>query len=280
MNNGDFDVAVYNSTGNATGTGGSRIGNEDFTFQPDNSNTYYIRVYGYSQSTGNYTLQISSMNDDCLATTSTACTITPGSSVNGSIERAGDRDWFRVSLTGTNIYRIQLDVMNNGNFDVAVYNSTGDATGTRGSRIGNEDFTFQPDNSNTYYIRVYGVGSASGNYTLQISSMNDDCLATTSTACTITLGSSRSGSIERAGDRDWFKVPLTRGTTYRFQLDGPDGSNFGIGVYIPEWAYVFRYFADGDKDRTYRIGTRDGIYYIDVYGVRGTGDYTLTVTEL
>ena len=50
----------------------------------------------------------------------------------------------------------------------------------------------------------------------------DDYPASTATTGKVAIGGSTTGNIERPGDADWFKVTLTSGKTYRFDLEGSD----------------------------------------------------------
>lgn len=50
----------------------------------------------------------------------------------------------------------------------------------------------------------------------------DDYPASAATTGSVPIGGSSTGSIERPGDADWFKVTLVSGKTYRFRLEGSD----------------------------------------------------------
>lgn len=50
----------------------------------------------------------------------------------------------------------------------------------------------------------------------------DDYPASAATTGKVAIGGSTTGTIERAGDADWFKVTLASGQTYRFHLEGSD----------------------------------------------------------
>jgi hypothetical protein len=50
----------------------------------------------------------------------------------------------------------------------------------------------------------------------------DDYPASAATTGKVAIGGSTTGTIERAGDADWFKVTLASGKTYRFHLEGSD----------------------------------------------------------
>jgi hypothetical protein len=52
----------------------------------------------------------------------------------------------------------------------------------------------------------------------------DDYAASTATTGTVVIGEATPGKIERPGDADWFRVHLTEGATYRFQMEGSDTS--------------------------------------------------------
>ena len=269
-----YDVQVF-AHGSTSGRTEDEAGDKDFTFQPRSSGIYYILVYSPENTTGNYTLSITTDDDDCLNTTSTTCNVRLDSSRTGFIENTGDADWFRVSLTGSMNYRIQLEGPDSSNFNVEVFSADGSTTGTSGTVAGDEDLIYQPSTSDSYYIQVSGI-SGTGSYTLQISVLPDDCLESTSTTCTLTVGSSVTGFIESTGDADWFRVSLTGGTNYRIQLDGPDGSNFNVEVFSADGSTTGTSGTDaGDEDFTYMPST-SASYYIQVSGISGTGVYTLS----
>ncbi|MEQ1890026.1 MAG: hypothetical protein ABL951_12745, partial [Alphaproteobacteria bacterium] len=50
--------------------------------------------------------------------------------------------------------------------------------------------------------------------------MADDFLNSTITTGSIAVGGTANGNIEAAGDNDWFRVSLTAGHIYRFDLEG------------------------------------------------------------
>ena len=50
--------------------------------------------------------------------------------------------------------------------------------------------------------------------------MSDDYAGSTLTTGSVGVGGAATGSIETAGDTDWFRITLVTGTTYRFDLEG------------------------------------------------------------
>ena len=61
----------------------------------------------------------------------------------------------------------------------------------------------------------------------------DDYAASTSTTGTVSVGGSKTGNIEAAGDTDWFKITLVAGQTYRFDTEGsPTGQGTLADTYM------------------------------------------------
>src|SRR5437763_7477 len=52
--------------------------------------------------------------------------------------------------------------------------------------------------------------------------MPDDYAASTATTGVVSIGGSTTGSIESTQDNDWFRVTLTAGRSYQFDLEGHD----------------------------------------------------------
>ena len=121
--------------------------------------------------------------------------------------------------------------------------------------------------------------------------MSDDYTADRQTTGVVAVGGSATGTIETAGDQDWFAVELEAGVEYRIDLEG---SATGGGTLVDPWLRWLH-----DADRAGIRGTRDldggeglnarqvftptesGIYYISANGAQGqTGSYTLSVTRL
>jgi hypothetical protein len=149
-------------------------------FTPSSGGDYFIAAGAVGSQTGSYTLSVSLL-DDRAASTSTTGTVTPGSSVNGSIEAANDRDWFRVSLTSGRSYTIDLAGLDTGQGALAdpylygVYDAGGkvqpntsndDITGGKGL---NSRVTFAPSTTGTYYISAGANGTITGGYQLTVS---------------------------------------------------------------------------------------------------------------
>jgi hypothetical protein len=102
----------------------------------------------------------------------------------------------------------------------------------------------------------------------------DDFAASTATTGTVAIGGSTAGNIERAGDADWFKVRLTRGTIYRFQLEGSDTAQgtlqYPVLRLLDSTGYVL-HTDSGSVD-----GPGPGLTSVLHYSAASTGTYYLS----
>ena len=109
--------------------------------------------------------------DDIGSTASTAGRVSAGSSVNGNIEVAADRDWFAINLTAGQAYTFRLNAAAaSGLTDpyLTLYNASGTQLAADDDSGGNANalLTYTPSTSATYYLEARGYGSAVGPYTL------------------------------------------------------------------------------------------------------------------
>lgn len=121
--------------------------------------------------------------------------------------------------------------------------------------------------------------------------MADDYAASTSTTGVLAIGDSITGTVEVAYDHDWFKVSLTAGTQYQFDLKGLNGgSGTLLDPYLSLYSNSSTLIAFNDdvsyvnynlnSQITYTAATT-GTYYLaaQAYG-SVVGTYTLSATSL
>ena len=247
------------------------------------------------------------MPDDYTSNTSTTGTVAVGDSVTGDIETGNDRDWFAVTLMAGRTYRIDLEPTPTGSSalsDPLLYRVY-DADGNSISGTNNDDgdgtgrssqLFFTATEDAIYYVAAASYETEKGTYTLSVTdvtNINDDFEAGTGTTGTVDVDGSVRGKIESQGDRDWFAVDLTRGTTYQIDLKGThtgDGSlldPYLAGVYTSSGNRI--YYTDTEDDdggvgansQVTFTPTANGTYYVSAgaYG-SNTGTYTLSVKEI
>ncbi|QQG36425.1 MAG: cadherin domain-containing protein [Micavibrio aeruginosavorus] len=147
-------------------------------------------------------------------------------------------------------------------------------------------------NDNVYDVTVTasdGSLSDSQNISVVISDVSEgDVGNTTGTAGTVAVGGVVAGTVDTAGDRDWFQVNLTAGTKYAIWARGTPTE---AGTMTDPRIHSIRNSAgtsvnSGDDDGgvgydslLYYTPTTTGTYYIEMgaYGATQTGTYTLNV---
>ena len=249
-----------------------------------------------------------------------------------------DVDWVRVSLLANVPYHISFDVGKCGQTAVieGIHGADGTAIPmTSSSKACSAGMYFTPPTKGDYYIAVTGKGSTfpgvdqypfiGADAILVVSVVRNYCAgesadtlrdaltplsepsggalpAGASTAGRAPIGSSVTGNIESATDREWFRVRFDGRMgerVYWLELKGadtgvgtlPDPLIVGIydrqGTYIP-FSHVAGQFKTYDNDSGYgRNAITDftdpcaGDYFVEVAGYEdSTGSYTLSVTDI
>ena len=303
---------IYDADGNAVGgtvdDNGGWGGNARVQFTPTESGTYYVAAGGVGNLVGTYTLRARVFEDDLPAWINTAGTVEVGGTVTGTIDFNGDKDWFAVSLEAGKSYRIDLKgtQSNSGTLSDPHLRGIFDASGNLIANTADDDngpgtdshVDFNPAATGTYYIAA-GNYRTTGTYRLSVTEA-DDFTADTSTAGTVAVGGSVTGTIHSASDQDWFAVTLGAGKSYQIDLEGSD-TNAGtlgdpniLGIYDASGNLLSGINDDngglGDNSRIRFEPATAGTYYIaagaaasgGASGASGsnTGSYRLAVTEL
>lgn len=279
-------------------------------YTPGTSGTYFLSAQGFNGLTGAYSIRadiVPASADTIVATTATASSVAVGGSQTGTIDVAGDQDWWSVTLTAGNTYDFQLNgrlVDDPATGPVAeeivgpstladpylrLMNSAGGeimANDDGGSGL-NSLLTYTPTSDGTHYLSAGAFGNLTGNYRLSVTSRSadTDIAATTATTSTLAVdGTAGTSWIGRAGDNDWWKVSLTQGTQYRFQLDGVSLADPFLRLLDPTGMEI-----DSDDDsgaglnsQIYYTAATTDVYFLSAQGYgANTGEYSLTaITDI
>jgi methionine-rich copper-binding protein CopC len=212
-------------------------------FTATTTGTYYLGAMDFGSGTGRYNLTaqtVQNSSDDFTNSTNTVGVVTVGSQTRGTIEIATDEDWFKVALQAGTSYRFELLGADGGGGTLGggtghqPYLSLFDANGlyisatASGGTGGDPLLTFTATTSGNYFLSakdLYATGT--GTYTLKALSQGviaDDFPWSTSTTGVVAVnGTATNGVINFTNDRDLFKVTLTAGTVYVFDLIGVSG---------------------------------------------------------
>ena len=230
--------------------------------------------------------------DDHGSTISTATNLSLGSSIEGRIDPADDRDVFRLDLSSAS-----------GTTDVWIY-ATGDLDTAGGlfdrnaNRLAVNDDSFIVDRFNSFHIRanltpgVYYVLVVSyrnlyvGDYTLHAATVTDPG-NTTNTATRLSLGSPTPGSIGTARNADYFRMEFTESTNLDLYARSTNHEEIDVAIFesgrseVSVNIYPLNVITSTD---TYRHGfwIRDdfgpGTYYVKISTPTGVTNYPVPYT--
>ena len=275
--------------------------------------TYYIRVRGYENATGDYTLHTSFAPDPEVPLVPDAETPVDTPQIaddhgdmykvatelffdipqTGQINPVGDVDYFLLEIPEPGELTVyttgSLDTIGSVEDDAGVF-ANGDQEGD-----GNNFRIVCYAKPETYYIRVRGYENATGDYTLHASFVPgaepspvqlqnivpDPENHTRATASRITLNSSRNAAISPAGDTDYWRFEASASSS-RFVVIQTTGSLDTIGRLESSSGRVLATNDDSGVGSNFRMVVEvitGGTFYILVaaHSSRATGSYTLHV---
>ena len=296
-----------------------------FRFKPDLPGTYYIEVDG-TPINSTFKIRVRELReDDCAADTDTSCTVDVGGSVTGVKTHYYDRDWYKVVLNQGSRYRIDMRGRSTdaGSMDAPRIHSLRDSDGERIGKY--EDFgSGLVDDARLEYVAEYGgthyiVAGQRGGwdkfaevFTLEVTLRPDDalpyddCSDDSTTACSLEVGSTIRGEINRHpahvrprlfganGDVDWYSVELDTGVEYAINMKTVTGrtgvhDSYIEGVYgssgslyagandnVAEWDANAQVIFRPPLKLTYYVGVRAGPAW---HPLTPGGLFTLQVTS-
>jgi hypothetical protein len=298
-------LGLFNSVGVDTGQSDDDSGaglNSSLFFTATATGTYYLAAGAFGEDTGTYRLSTvvvgtSTDQDDFAGSTRTTGLLTVGSFVSGTVERPLDSDWFRVNLTAGTRYQFDMEGGATGRGTVAdpflrLFNSAGAYAGVftdNGGTGMNSRFVFTPTESGVYYLDA--TSSDFGTYRLSALALanpvsTDDFAASASTGGSLIAPGNVSGIVDATGDRDWFRVNLLGGKSYRFELEGMDTSRGTLAdpnLQLFDSNGVFTGAGDDNSGTGLNAAfiytpTASGIFYLDVTS-SGLGTYRLSISD-
>ncbi|MBF0158507.1 MAG: pre-peptidase C-terminal domain-containing protein [Magnetococcales bacterium] len=289
---GWLELSLMNGTGKEVSTAHTWASDPGATlvYTAASSGTYYLSVHGdetgsYLVSMVNRTHQTDDYADDATSTDQ----LSLDQVVNGKLESDGDEDWLAINLTAGMSYVFDLEGESTGQGSLEdPYLQLLDADGEEidadddGGTDLNPQLTYTATEDGTYFIAASGYGT--GSYRLSASlAVEDDYLSNSNTTGRALVNGSVSGSLEKAGDEDWFTVTLTANKTYRFDLESAAAAQLDPYLQITRGNDEVVAASDdggtGANARFFYTPTADGTYTVSAKGY-GTGGYKLSVKQV
>ncbi|MEB3334471.1 MAG: pre-peptidase C-terminal domain-containing protein, partial [Cyanobacteriota bacterium] len=196
----------------------------------------------------------------------------------------GDRDWFRLSLQAGHTYRFNLNGGTLADPTLALRGATGSRLAFNDDVNGlNSQITYTATTAGTYFLDAGAYSSGTGSYTLLAidTTPTDDFAANRTTTGVITIGGSATGVVDSNGDRDWFRLSLEAGITYRFNLNGDTLADPTLALRSATGSRLaFNDDVNGLNSQITYTAATTGTYFLDAGAYSsGTGSYTLLATS-
>ncbi|NBR06899.1 MAG: hypothetical protein EBT92_14150, partial [Planctomycetes bacterium] len=270
--------------------------------------TYYLQASGFGSSTGSYTISASfSAADDHANQAGESATrmIVSNNAATGSgtINPSTDNDVFLFKATSDGSITINVTPTNNDlNSYLFVYDSTGnillDYNDDNSSTDRTSVINLQVARDEVYYFMVSGAAGTTGAYTISVTSVPDTVGNTIALATNLSVSATTSpgttvgtvnGSIESAGDVDFYKVAINTNGRYAFRASANHASNaLALDTTIAVYSENGRLLGENDDasasslDSSLSLNLSAGeIVYVRVAGYgESTGDYTFEVVYL
>ena len=257
---------------------GSVLPNPDafFLWKTLSAGTYYVKVTGFGSTDTAYTLRVRALKEG--GGWPAAPTVPINGSASGTIDPEDDYDHFRIQLTETT----EVAIRSSGFPD-----TIGELYTSRSRLVASNDDGYLPGGrrnflirtelaAGTYYLNVSSFrGRSSGPFTVYLTAIEEPGTSTTS-ALPLTLGGVAGGTIEPAGNEDYFSLTLDEtthviigGVSREADISGELLDSTNMRAPIDSYHLDSRFVFQGTLDA--------GTYYLKVSGkdMADTGRYTV-----
>jgi hypothetical protein len=228
-------VALYNSSGASLVTqtlnGGPGAIDSRISYTPTTSGSYFVEASSLFAETGAFTVGVTTGPNGAIGNINTTASVAVGGSATGTIAVAGEADWYKVQLNANTEYVFDVGHGTLVGTGVTLYDSHGNQLVVGSSANGTAETSFDPATAGTYYVAASGQASDLGSYTVSVATAAVAVAGNINTTASLAIGGQASGSIAHSGESSWYKVQLTAGTAYAFNVGGGTLTNPEVVVY-------------------------------------------------
>lgn len=218
----DPELAFYDSLGNLLDSVTNySSGVATIVFRPTVSGNYFVGVNDNGGDLGNFQLSWVA-TDSIIDNVATAANLVANGSVSSSIDVSYDHDWFGLNMTAGLSYG--FEIKSNGvaglpDADYVLRDGLGNAlTSATNYSYSINSFSFAATESGQYYLDISDNGGTdTGGYAVRWIT-TDTIQNNITTTAALATNAQVVSSIDVAGDSDWFKVSLTAGRNYAFEV--------------------------------------------------------------
>jgi hypothetical protein len=297
-------LALYNSAGEQIALNDDSEGtlNSALRYQPSEAGEIFVEARGFAEdAAGGYVLQVQASAapvDSVGNDASTRARVAAGAPVSGSIDSEGDLDWYRFSARTGQIYRMTLvggegaDALGDTLLRVVDGDGTELAMNDDDGQSLNSALEWTPTSNGDVYVEASAFGGqATGNYTLNIESSRlppDNSASDQYTRSRLSAGMSANDTIDYVNDRDWRRIRLEAGQSYRFSLNSDTNAATPLTdpllkIFSPSGEELAMDDDGGDGFNSYLEFTAptSGNYFLEAsaFGESSTGAYTISAAR-
>jgi subtilisin-like proprotein convertase family protein len=203
---------------------------------------------------------------------------------HGTIEVAGDVDWFAFPATAGQTYDITTTLGTLSDTVLRLLDTDGQTQITQNDNSNGlaSQIHWAASTDGTYYVEVRGAGSLTGTYTLGIQAANDDHGNSAAEATQIVVPSSTVGEIETPIDQDWFKFSAVANSTYSIDVNLDTLVDSQLSLIDSDGTTVLKFDDDGGPGYASHIDwtfASSGTFYLEVNGYGSDlGTYHVTIS--
>jgi hypothetical protein len=184
----------------------------------------------------------------------------------GTFEKAGDSDWYRVTLEKGRDYAFSLDAVDSAR--LRLRDAGGRILPLKDAFDASEDdagFEYRAERTGTYFVEAVKDASADPMFEAYRLRATQDCQDDLPTRCTLTLGEERRQQpLTWSDDPDFLRVTLQRGQTYTVDLATTAAASLAL--------------RDRDREVVASASAADGTARIARFRAAYSGSYFVAVT--
>jgi|GEM_PF-4220941 len=238
---GDSELELADADGEVITSdddGGSGLGSQ-LTWVAPRSGTFYWVAKGLGSSTGSYNLRYEVLADDHGSASTGATNLTTNEYLNGEIEIAGDRDWFRFEANGEQHYQIDARVRLLRDSAITLYGGDGITKLLENNDLnseGSSQIIFQPKRDGVFFVLVKAgddAGANTGSYRVRVQEIDpptDEVSNEIANATPFAINSRIVGNINYPLDTDVYSFQPKANTEYLIRAT----TNVDDAIEIPE----------------------------------------------
>ena len=183
----------------------------------------------------------------------------------GTFERAGDSDWYRVTLERGRDYAFFLDAVDSAR--LRLRDAGGRILPLKDAFDATEDdagFEYRAERTGTYFVEALKDASADPAFKAYRLRATQDCQGDLPTTCTLAFGQEKQGLLTWSDDPDFLRVTLRKGQTYTVELNTTAAASLAL--------------RDKDREVVASASASDGVARIAGFRAAYSGNYAVDVT--